>query len=63
MDDLIRQIREAFADYVASEGCSCCRNTDKHDDAASRLAGLLQVPKFDDGSGYDFYRFKSGKKQ
>lgn len=52
-------VRRAVADYMASEGCSCCRNEEKHEDAARRLAGLLDVPMYDDGSGYDFYQFKS----
>lgn len=34
-------IREALADYIASEGCSCCRNTEAHEDAARRLGKLL----------------------
>lgn len=53
----IAAIRNALADYIRSEGCSCCQNTPKHEDAARRLAGLLDVPMYDDGSGYDFYKF------
>lgn len=58
---IISEIRNAFADYVASEGCSCCQNIDKHNEAAARLGKLLKVPKYDDGSGFDFYKFKSKK--
>ena len=56
-DERLRAIRQAFADYRRSEGCSCCENTPKHEDAARRLAGLLDVPMFGDGSGYDFTQF------
>lgn len=56
---LRRQVRQAIADYMYAEGCSCCRNIDAHREAAARLAGLLQVPKYSDGSGFDFYRFQS----
>jgi hypothetical protein len=55
----ICQVRQAFADYVNSEGCSCCRDDEAHRAAAERLAGFLRVPKFKDGSGYDFGRYKS----
>ncbi len=53
------QVRQAIADYMRYEGCSCCRNQEKQDEAKARLAGLLNVPKYDDGSGYDFYQFLS----
>lgn len=58
MENKIKEIREAVADYVASEGCSCCEGAD-HDVHKERLARLLRVPKYDDGSGYNFYKFKS----
>jgi hypothetical protein len=57
--DLIESIRQALADYIASEGCSCCRYIEKHDEAAKRLASLLDVPPYDDGSGYQFHKFRS----
>lgn len=52
-------VRRAVADYMASEGCSCCEDRDRHEDAQRRLAALLRVPKYKDGSGYDFPRFSS----
>lgn len=58
----LRQIRQAFADYVESEGCSCCRNERDHTAAANRLAELLSVPKYEDGSGYDFSKFSTGRR-
>lgn len=53
----VHEVRQALADYIASEGCSCCCNVKPHDEAKVRLAKLLHVPKYRDGSGYDFYRF------
>lgn len=47
---------------MVSEGCSCCRNEEKHEKAARRLGKLLNVPKYGDGSGYDFNRFRSDRK-
>jgi hypothetical protein len=57
----IEQIRQAVADYIQSEGCSCCQNIDAHVAAKKQLAQLLNVPKYKDGSGYDFGKFMSAK--
>ena len=57
--DKLSAVREAVADYMRSEGCSCCRNQDAHDEAEKKLAELLRVPKYKDGSGYDFNRFST----
>ena len=53
------KIRQAIADYMSSEGCSCCEDYENHKLHKSVLASLLKVPKYKDGSGYDFYKFKS----
>ncbi len=53
------ELRRALADYIMSEGCSCCRDKGAHEKAAARLAKLLRVPKYGDGSGFDFLKFKS----
>jgi hypothetical protein len=50
---LLSEIRQAVAAYMWSEGCSCCRS-DNHDENGERLAVLLGVKKYDDGSGYDW---------
>lgn len=50
-------LRTAVADYMQSEGCDCCQNKTKHDEAERMLAGLLNVPMYSDGSGYDFNQF------
>lgn len=56
-------IRRAVADYMASEGCDCCRNIDEHKKNKERLAKLLNVPMYSDKSGYDFYKFKSKERK
>ena len=55
------EIRQAVADYMRSEGCSCCRNVEMHEQNKARLAKLLHVPMYKDKSGYDFGRFQSGR--
>lgn len=55
-------LRRLIADYMRSEGCSCCRDTEAHEKHAEALAKALKVRKYEDGSGYDFahYRTKPG---
>ena len=55
----IKSIRQAVADYMSSEGCACCQNVEAHKQHTAALAKLLRVPKYEDGSGYDFGRFKT----
>jgi len=62
MTALDKLIRAAIADYMESEGCSCCRIIDDHEAAKERLAKLLNVPKHADGSGYDFAQFRTNGK-
>jgi uncharacterized protein (DUF779 family) len=54
----LEQIRQALADYMASEGCSCCQNSEAHHEAALRLGKLLDIPAYTDGSGIDFWKFR-----
>jgi len=54
-------IREAVADYMRSEGCSCCQDVDAHRDHKERLGVLLKVEKYDDDSGYNFAKYRSHK--
>ena len=56
------EVRAALAAYMQAEGCGCCRDRDAHEVAAADLAKLLRVPKYDDGSGYDFDRFRRDQK-
>ena len=61
MTKRLKEIRRAFAGYYASEGCDCCRIQPEHDEAEERLANLLEVEKYDDGSGFDWYKYKTVK--
>jgi hypothetical protein len=55
----LKEIRQAVADYMTSEGCSCCQNVEAHRRHAAVLAKLLRVPGYPDGSGYNFNRFRT----
>ena len=59
---ILAQIRTALADYIASEGCSCCQDRDGHTEAMDRLGKLLKMKKYSDKSGYDYSRYKTVKK-
>jgi len=50
-------IREAIANYMGSEGCSCCE-LNNHNKHGNKIAELLNVPKYEDDSGYDFGKFE-----
>jgi hypothetical protein len=52
-------IRHAVADYIASEGCGCCSDREGHKIAEARLAIMLGVEKYADGSGFNFNQYKS----
>lgn len=54
----LRAIRNAVADYMYSEGCSCCQNREAHKINRERLARLLKVPKKDDWYNFSPYRTK-----
>lgn len=54
----LEAVRQAVAEYMYSEGCSCCRDIDAHSVNKKRLAELLNVPLYSDGSGYDFSLFR-----
>jgi hypothetical protein len=56
-DDFKAQVRRFFADYVKSEGCFCCQSIDSHKDALEKLALLLDIERYSDGSGYDVYKY------
>lgn len=59
VSDDLAAIRQAFADYRYTEGCACCQSVEGHDEASGRLAKLLDVPAYADGSGHDFHQFRT----
>lgn len=52
-----KKIRKAIANYMRSEGCSCCQDVDAHKEHTKILAKLLNVPMYKDKSGYNFHKF------
>lgn len=54
-----KEIRTAIANYMSSEGCSCCRDIDGHDKHSEIIAKMLSVNKYKDGLGYDFTKYKT----
>lgn len=58
---LLEEIRQAFADYYDSEGCSCCEDTEAHEEASLKLGKLLGAEMCDDNSGVNWYKYRSKK--
>lgn len=54
-----KKIRTAVADYMSSEGCGCCCDGERHREHANQLGKILGIPKYSDGSGYDFSKYKT----
>lgn len=54
----LKKIRELVANYMGTEGCPCCEGKD-HEKNESILAEALQVEKYEDGSGYNFAKYRS----
>ena len=44
---------------MQSEGCSCCQDFEQHKIDKEALAKLLNVPKYADGSGYNFPKYQT----
>ena len=59
LSEFKKQVRQAVADYMRSEGCSCCQDVEAHEEHTKRLGKLLKAPKYKDGSGYDFSKFRT----
>jgi len=49
----VKDIRQAVADYMRSEGCEGA----DHDEHEAAVAKLLGVPMWDDESGYNFNQY------
>jgi len=64
-EDLLKfrkAVISAVADYMRSEGCSCCQDYEAHKEHTETLGKLLKVPKYKDGSGRDFSKFTTKDK-
>lgn len=56
-----QKILKGVSNYMWSEGCSCCRDIEAHDKHKELLGELLDAPRYDDNSGYDFYKLATDK--
>lgn len=56
------KVRDLVAKLYCAAGCSCCRDDDVWYEAAEELGELLEVPKYDDGSGRDWYSVRDAAK-
>jgi len=56
----VEKIRTAVADYMQTEGCSCCRGVD-HEKNQGVIGEMLGVERYDDDSGWNFSIYKTDK--
>lgn len=59
----LEAIKKAVAELYCASGCSCCRDEKGWDKASEELAKLLDIPAYDDGSGFDFYSVRDSYKE
>lgn len=52
----IAQVRVDVAKLYCASGCSCCRDDEGWSAASNALGQALAIPKYEDGSGYNFYQ-------
>ncbi len=52
-----KELRQAVALYMSSEGCSCCQGSE-HYKHKELLAKLLKVKQYPDKSGFNFNKYK-----
>ena len=52
-------LRRMVADLTWCSGCACCRDVEGWNLAQQELAHMLDVEPYEDGSGYDFYKYRS----
>lgn len=55
----LSEVRTAVADYISTEGCSCCSDYEGHKNAMERLGKLIRMKKYTDGSGYDYSKYRT----
>lgn len=57
------EVRDLVAKLYCAAGCSCCRDDETWNATAAELGELLGVPKYDDGSGHDWYGVRDAAKK
>lgn len=57
------EVRDLVAKLYCASGCSCCRDDDAWDAASKALGALLDIPKYEDRSGWDWYSVRDAISQ
>ena len=55
-----KELRKLIAQVIITEGCDCCEG-ENHNELQDELAKALNIPRFADDSGYDWYTAASGE--
>lgn len=54
----VEAIKEHAVGVWCSKGCTCCEDTERMEFHEAELAKLLDIPAYDDESGYQFYAIR-----
>ena len=57
LEEFKKEILELIANYMRSEGCTCCQNREEHEDVKRRLGELLDCGKYDGEDEYNFNQY------
>ena len=57
LEDFKKEVRELIANYMRSEGCTCCQDIEEHKKVKRRLGKLLDCGKYDGEDEYNFYQY------
>ena len=58
LTETTKRVREEVAKLYCASGCSCCRDDKAWEEAGKELARLLNIPPYEDGSGFNFYKVR-----
>jgi len=61
LEEFKKEVRELIANYMRSEGCTCCQDLEEHTDVKRRLGELLDCGKYNDEDEYNFYQYVTKK--
>jgi len=57
VEEFKKEVRELIANYMRSEGCSCCSDSEAHYINKKLLGELLDCGKYDGEDDYNFHQY------
>ena len=57
VEEFKKEVRELIANYMRSEGCTCCQDFEEHAKNKKLLGELLDCGKYDGEDDYNFHQY------